>query len=109
MSAIRLTSNRDCASVAAAYDANPPATPPNSRNHDIISALAGAHRRPLGAAVAQSCAIDWQRSSGEHQTNKWLTQTVDRQLNPEITEQEAGSFREFLIVSLQRPIWVVDR
>jgi len=51
-----LTGIRDCAPVAAAYNANPPAAPPNSRERDTISALAGARRRPLAAAVAQSRA-----------------------------------------------------
>jgi hypothetical protein len=55
-SEIRLTGNLDCASAAAAYDANPPAAPPNARERDTLSALAGARCRPLGAAVAQSRA-----------------------------------------------------
>jgi len=48
--------NRDYAPAAAAYDANPPAVPANSRERDTISALTGARRRPLGAAVTQSRA-----------------------------------------------------
>ena len=60
-SVIRLTGIRDCAPAAAAYGANPPAAPPNWRERDTISALAGARRRPLGAAVAQS------RARGEDQ------------------------------------------
>ena len=67
-SEIRLTGNRDCAPAAAAYDANPPAAPPNSRERDTISALAGARRRPLGAAVAQSreCAKIKRRKPDEN-------------------------------------------
>jgi len=53
---IRLTGVRDRASAAAAYGANPPAAPPNSRERDNVSALAGSRRRPPGAAVAQSRA-----------------------------------------------------
>ena len=78
-SEIRLTGNRDCAPAAAAYDANPPAAPPNSFERDAISALAGSRRRPLGAAVAQSraCgkdeAANTRRKSG---SPKLLTATL---------------------------------
>jgi len=75
--------NRHLAPAAAAYGATPPAAPPNSRERDIVSALAGARRRPLGAAVAQSSGC------GEHQTKKWLfqllTAALTLSLGPPIT------------------------
>jgi len=78
-SEIRLTGNRDCTPAAAAYDANPPAAPPNSRERDTISALAGARRRPLGAAVAQSRACGKDQAANTRRKSgspKLLTATL---------------------------------
>jgi hypothetical protein len=72
--------NRDRAPAAAAYGATPPAAPPNTRERNTISALAGARRRSLGAAVAQSRACGEDQAANTRRKSdspKLLTATLN--------------------------------
>jgi len=68
-SEIWLTGVRDRAPAAAAGGAMIPTASPNSREYDNASALAGARRRPLGAAVAQPRAFGEYKAATTRRTS----------------------------------------